>query len=157
MPLRELDWHNEPEPVEESAIDQLETLLGVTFPADYREFTSRYSGGRPKQTDFEIADPRKSTVAIGAFLKPVPDPDADYSVMQVRDWLEDLPREVVPIVEGAGGDYVCLDYRSAGGPEIVYWHHERAGVDEFTRVAATFSEFLNLLHEPDIEAETEAY
>lgn len=154
MAMRELDWRGGNEQVDESVVRELEEHLGVRFPTDYRDFVRRHSGGRPKQTDFRIPDSRKRVVGVGVFLKAKLDPGEDYSIAQARDWLEDLPSEVVPISEGAGGDYVCLDYRSAGAPRIVYWHHERVGdSDEFTPVSSSFTEFLDLLFEPDLERE----
>ncbi len=156
MVTRELKWSNETERAEESVVRDLETHLGVTFPADYREFLKSHAGGRPKETDFRIRDSRRPVVGIGTFLAVVP--DADYSIVQVRDWLEDLPKAILPIAEGPGGDYVCLDYRSGGVPTIVYWHHDRVGdTDEYTPVAATFAEFLELLFEPDIEGESRLF
>ncbi len=57
----------------------------------------------------------------------------------------------MPFTEDGGGNHVCFDYRSdRNNPPIVFWHHERRGLDnEVSFVAKTFSDFVELLHEPD--------
>ena len=148
-----LTWFEPPQPVDEAEVAAVERALGVVFPADYRSFLRRFQGGYPEQTDFPLNDPRKSIAAVGVFLSVRPERDTDY-LLTARDMLQDrLPARVIPIAMGPEGDYVCLDYRAAA-PAVVYWHHERSGSDELTPIANSFGEFISLLYEPDIEAES---
>ncbi len=154
--MAELTWFDELGPVDDAVIHGIERALGVIFPDDYRAFSRRHQGGYPMQTDFRLSDPRKSVVAVGRFLSMVPESGPSFIVEAQRLHSDQLPEGVILVAEGPGGDYVALDYRSTHGAEVVYWHHERAGEpDEFTPVSKTFASFLDLLYEPDVEAESE--
>jgi hypothetical protein len=99
-----------------------------------------------------LVDDRKNAGSIGRFLSLDPnDP------LYVGTWttMLNLGEGIVPLVQAAGGDFVCIDSRG-GSPKVIYWHHERAGLaDEMTELASSFDEFIRLLYEPDISAEEE--
>jgi hypothetical protein len=149
-----LTWLEPLTPVGDEEIATVEMALGVRFPDDYRAFLRNFQGGTPAQTDFALNDPRKSTAAVGVFLSVEPERDYDYILSAARELSDQFPKGIVPIASGPGGDAVVLDFRGAK-PVVLYWHHERTGREEFTFLADTFNEFLELLYEPEVESESQ--
>jgi cell wall assembly regulator SMI1 len=152
--MRALTWLDPRPPTDPRSMRAVESALGVVLPDDYRAFILAHGGGAPSETAFALDDARKGGAGLGEFLR-ADEQGGAASLLEARRLLPRLPGEIVPIAAGAGGDYVCLDYRRGPRPTVVYWHHERAGArDEYTHVANRFSEFLELLHpaDPDDEA-----
>ena len=145
----DLTWFSDPNPAGEEDIRHAEHVLGQHFPSDFREFVKRFGGGFPDQTDFEFEDDEKGTfyAAVGQFLAIGQRDEAHILGWMART--EFLPDGLVPIALGGGGDYVCLDYRNAAIPSVVFWHHGRRGLpDEVSFVSETFSDFISLLRVP---------
>jgi hypothetical protein len=157
--LRQLAWFEPVRGATEEEIRAAESNVGVRFPDDYREFLADADGGMPVESDFALNDPERRDAAVGTFLAvsggDVSGGDDIYRLPDAAKILSGrLPRGVVPIAIGPGGDFVALDYRAGAEPTIVYWHHEREGSsDDITPVAATFSAFLEMLFAPDLENE----
>jgi cell wall assembly regulator SMI1 len=149
--VRELHWFEPVSGAVESDVRALESSLGVGFPDDYREFLLAADGGIPVESDFRLEDMEKHDVAVGTFLG-VSTGEGVYHLAEAAKMLSNrIPRGVVPIAIGPGGDFVALDYRTGGAPGVVYWHHEREGSpNDITPVAATFTAFIDLLFEPDL-------
>jgi hypothetical protein len=147
--LPEIDWIENSTPASEDQLASAERHFRHKFPADYREFVTRFAGGEPLRTDFCFDDGGKPFYAgVGIFLNFTE--DDDYNLISTAAMTEDFPPDLVPIAEGAGGDYVALDYRTGEVPQVVFWNHERRGQpDEISWVSKTFTEFLELLNEPE--------
>lgn len=145
-----LTWFDQPSPASEDEVVAVERDLGYKLPNDYREFAKRFSGGSPNETDFEFSDDEVGTFHASAsefFNLHVND---DRNVVRWMKRTEFFPADLVPIAGDGGGNYVCLDYRSASNPIVVFWHNGRRGMtNETSFVAKTFSEFIELLHLPD--------
>jgi len=155
--MSRFDWFDEPVAVSEEVLDDLEKTLARKFPADYRWFAQRFACGAPENlTDFRFVDGNgvEFTGGVGTFLSP--DPASEEAILRHLEVL--VERGVVgllPVADTGGGDYVCLDWRTESvSPPVVYWHHGRQGLgDEVSAVAGSFSEFIPMLFEPDLEAE----
>ena len=149
--VRELRWFEPVRGATDEEIRAVEMSIGVGFPDDYRQFLSIADGGMPVESDFDLADVGKQVVAVGTFLG-VGTGDGIYHLpAAVRVLSGRMPRGVVPIAMGPGGDFVALDYRVGGATTVVYWHHEREGSpNELSPVAPTFAAFLDLLYEPEL-------
>lgn len=150
--MRELTWFTHEQPPDDSAVKAVEKRLAVQLPPDFRAFAKLHAGSCPNETDFRLDDPRKQISGVGSFLKFTTDMTCGTVLAACAS--EGLSPMVVPIAETGGGDLVCLDYRPGGMAGVVYWHHERQGVDEYTRLADTFTSFLDMLYEPNIEDES---
>jgi len=83
--------------------------------------------------------------SIGVWLSLIPW-DAESLWSTLATWPEHgLPRELIPIGEDGGGNYVCLDYRQSDVPAVVVWYHELEGEEGIFPVVSTFDEFLGIL------------
>lgn len=128
------------------AITGAAALLGVTFPAAYREVLAEFSGA---YGDAEFPMPgSEHPGSIGHWLSIDPwQRNSLWSV--VSSWPEHgLPRTVVPVAATGSGNYLCLDYRVMREPSIAFWWHELPDEQGLDKVASSFSEFLVSLREP---------
>jgi cell wall assembly regulator SMI1 len=148
-----LTWFDVPSPASDDHIAAVESAIGYRLPDDFREFAKSYSGGSPNETDFEFFDSDTGTfyASVGEFLTL--SPEDDRNLVRWMQRTEFFPSGLVPFAGDGGGNYTCFDFRSDGiSPPVVFWHSGRRGLDnEVSFVAKTFSDFVELLHEPDDE------
>ena len=79
------------------------------------------------------------------------EPEGNYSIRAKSSLLGNwLPKKLVPVIEDPAGSFICLNYSKSDIPCVSFWRHDRKGYDnEISFVAASFSEFLAMLHNPD--------
>jgi len=145
-----LTWFDQPLPASEDELVAVEGALGYKLPSDYRDFAKHFSGGSPNETDFEFPDGEIEIfhASVGEFFN-LHDGDERNLVRWLRR-TEFFPEHLIPVAGDGGGNYVCLDYRSAGVPTVVFWHAGRPGMtNNISFVASTFSDFVGLLHLPN--------
>jgi cell wall assembly regulator SMI1 len=151
MALENISWLREPSGATEEDIATVERTIGHRFPDDYRVFARFYSGGIPSSmTDFEFRehDGTPFDAVVGVFLSFKD--GAEYNLLNALSMAEGwLPKNLIPVIEDPGGDYICLDYRQRETPCISYWRHDRkAFPNEVSFVSDTFTNFLAMLHDP---------
>lgn len=149
----ELDWQRfgiDSPPLPEHVLSGAELLLGVHFPADYRDCVRHNHGAQPTLGEFEAGAPGdRWEGSLGELLTL--DPRAPHNVFAVLAGLavdEQLPGFVVPIADDGGGNFLCLDYRADNSrthPTVAFWFHEVGGADGIVYVAAHFAAFLAML------------
>jgi hypothetical protein len=151
-----LTWFDAPSPESDEHVASVENAIGYRLPDDYREFAKSYSGGSPHETDFEFSDSETGTfcASVGEFFTL--SPDDDRNLLRWMERTEFFPTGLVPFAGDGGGNYICFDFRSdTNSPSIVFWHSGRRGLEnEVSCVAKTFSDFVDLLHEPADEEDT---
>lgn len=149
MTWRTLEWLNCRTPIGEDVIGEAERRLGVRFPDSYRECVKNCHGGYPRQSDFTFQDRDIGMVTSGIAQMLTFDVDDEENIVSTRERLaSQLPAGVIPITDDGSGDFVCLDFRGGGEPEVIYWHHERAEGESITRLAGDFESFMTMLREP---------
>lgn len=145
----QIEWENISEPLTERMIHGAELLLGVTFPADYREYLRLYHGASPLQSEYAVQ--RKSDTFGGYFASLLTiDPRKEENLIAFSAC---LPDGVIPFADDGGGDLLCFDYRGdpeRKKPKVVYFSHE-IGADDLFFVADSFSQLINSLRIPEDE------
>lgn len=153
--MGELTWRpylwDTPRPAPPHEIARAEAALGIHFPADYRRIVAVHQGEVPDPNLFDFTeDGRRTTSVMGPLFHFAADeagPARSYHLLASlelrRDW---LPPRVIPFSEDSGGNPIAFDFRhSASAPPIVFVDHESGGSAVWP-IAASFSEFLGLLH-----------
>jgi hypothetical protein len=150
------EWLAKYPPVDEATINRVAEILGVTFPASFVEIAKLYHGGEPLKDSFHVNYPRIgqiegciSTLLSFAADNPYPHSNMLYINQNPPDC---FPEGLVMFGEDAGGNYMCFDFRanrSTPEPPIVYWSHESREGEDIFYLAATFTDFLNMLHESE--------
>ena len=147
---QDLTWYGSHSAIDESRVLEVEEELGVSFPRDFAQYIVLHHGGSPRQSDFSYADPRIGHVnsCLAELLSFDPE-YADNIVLTVNDLADQLPTGVTPFGATGFGDYVCFDFRQDSvSPRVAYWCHEKPTGESVIPLAATFSEFLDLLRPP---------
>ena len=152
MAKTKLEWEAVNPPLPEALLRAAETILGVTFPPDYRSLVRVYHGGSPEPSSFDVSFPTNPyRSCVGILLTPDPRlPESIFSYIANLSEDDQLPEGLVPIADDGGGDLVCLDYRglkrsSGVEPSVVYWAHELTGPEAICPLAKSFGTFLRLL------------
>lgn len=147
-----LGFDPSPESIDAAQIAGAEQLLGVRFPAEYREVAKNF-GGSYGDAEFLVDRPAGGfdRCSVGLVFSLLPQSrNSVYCVM--AGWAEhELSARIIPIAEDGGGNYLCLDYRNGDEPEVVFFFHELLGEEGLMTVCPTFAEFLTRMVEPDYE------
>ena len=131
---------------------RLERDLSVRFPDDYRDFLLTFNGGRPGPSHLRFNYAGETDVFHVHFFFGVADPEVSCDL----NWNAEVTREtrtpsILPI---ARDDYGCLFYLTVSGPrtgEVLFGGLPQDGVVNYSRVADSFSSFLDMLGEYPIE------
>jgi len=130
-------------------IRQVEEVLGVRFPADYRAVLQAHQGQMPEPSDFKVG---RGNDVLSCLLHATPSVrDNQYHLLSGYEIIRDyLPPTVFPIAETPGGNKICLDYRtSSDAPVIIHWNHELDEDQAITLLAPSFTDFLAKLYDLD--------
>jgi cell wall assembly regulator SMI1 len=121
----------------ESELSGVEASMGVSIPAGYRKFLRVTDGGKP--VEYMVIAPR---LGVTKFL-------GAREIAEDRARLRGrLPKTLLPIVDAAGGNRVCISVAHGDQGEIYYWNHqlEHLGAEKATeRIAASFDDFVSQL------------
>ncbi len=142
-------------------ITQLESLVGATLPADYKEFLHNHNGGRPKPDGFlfQNEDDEEEENVVECFF-PVRDVACEEVVVDEIEHLLDWPvlcawadlqedeceleDAILPIGTDGSGNYVAIILNGDQAGAVAFFEHEMGRV---SRLADSFTSFLEDLRE----------
>ena len=104
-------------------INQVESKLAISFPIELKEIVLKYNNGAPEPNTFDTE--KLKGKSFGELLNF--NLDSANNILEHYSWIQDkLPANVIPFAGGAGGDYLCYDFRTEKkNPEIIFWDHEQ--------------------------------
>lgn len=134
-------------------IRQLELVLNMTLPDEYKEFLYKYNGGRPDPAAFNIHGfPNNPKGVIQEFMgvrQPILSSNIAWTF---KAYHGRIPHHLLPIARTGTGDLVCLDV-GATGSRVVFWDSQSEesppSCRNVYRVADSFQEFICGIHEYD--------
>lgn len=162
--MSNVKWRSWDEPVTKKEVEDVEKKLGVKFPLDYIEVAMKYNGAHVSPELFQVG--RKERV-FGTLLT-YDNEDDEYILGVFNDYKDTLPKKIIPFAFDPSGNLICFDYKNhEDDPIVIFWEHENAWdkemlireeglteeqAEERARenifyVAATFTEFLDKLHD----------
>lgn len=118
------------EPVGEAEIAAAEASLGMSFPAEYREFVARYGGGVVGDTDI-----------VGLRAAPFMGEGSPGVVEETLRWRRQMPQlaDWLVIAVDGGGNPIGFSPR---GPAVLVFDHDFGGLIE---LAPSFNVFVREL------------
>ncbi|WP_094229184.1 SMI1/KNR4 family protein [Methanolobus psychrotolerans] len=126
MTNSEIEWLFVSRPAKDKEILEVEHILGIKFPDDYKECLKQNAGGSPEPNVFDFTK-RKEAVFNRLFTC---DPnDAYYYIPDNYKAIKDrLIDDIYPIADDVFGNCICFDYREGKdkAPKVVFWDHEVA-------------------------------
>jgi hypothetical protein len=148
--------HESKQPTNEHEIGELERVLDIRLPSDYRSFLLRHNGGRPEPSSFfaylgPYGDSR-SHECVNRFLALY---DGEYSNLKkyIKSYKDRIPVDFLPIARDPFGNLICLAVAGPDYGKVFFWDHELEADEGETPdyrnisfVANSFDEFLNSLH-----------
>lgn len=162
--MSKIEWQFADEPVSEEYVKKTGNELGFEFPEDYISCVAINNGANVEPDLFNIGNREK---VFGTLLSY--DKSNDEHIVDVYNSYRDtLPIGVVPFAFDPAGNLICFDYKNhKDNPIVVFWEHENAWEKEMLikeeglteeqaeerarenvfYVAATFTEFLDKLHD----------
>ena len=131
--MDEMTWKYVKELKNSAAVDDFEKVHGVVFPADLKAVLIKYNGGRPAKKYFDVgAEKDKEFKTLLSFN------DADIENIYKYYPLDSADKTLIPFASDPAGNYFVLKNNA-----VHLWLHE---ADKTVFVAATFTEFLHMLH-----------
>lgn len=161
--MSNVKWRSWDEPVTKKEVENVGETLGVKFPLDYIEVAMNFNGAHVSPEIFQVEGKEK---VFGTLLTY--DSEDDEHIVEVfNDYKDTLPEKIIPIAFDPAGNLICFDYKNhEDNPIVVFWEHENAAEKEMLMeeglteeqaeerarenefyVAATFTEFLDKLHD----------
>ena len=139
------------DPFEDRYVREVESEVGLRFPADFVHIMKISNGGVPLRQIFDLDGNEK---VVERFLSFVEDYKTHrlgmYDIEVVWSQIEDrLEESVCPFAAVFAGDFLCFDGRREGEPSVVLWTHDVVGdeLPELIPVADTFEQFVEMLRE----------
>lgn len=146
MAWQDLTWEGCGSAVSDAQIAQMERLLGVRFPVDFRACVKECHGGTPFPRSFEFYDEHGRIVSCLGILFSFNEDDEESIANTQRMLAGQLPPGVIPFGEDGGGDCICFRFEQLETPpSVVYWHHERPIDVSITHLASSFGAFIDML------------
>ena len=130
-----------------------EAHLGAVLPADYRQFLLAHNGGDFLPDQIILPGRSEPYAAIGSAFGLYDGPYALETVF--RNVVGEVPADLLPFAEDAGGNLFCVGIRGAHYGRIYYWDHELStpgaeepGWNNLTLLAGSFGTFVAALGGP---------
>lgn len=153
--MKDIEWEDYVGvgPASDSDIDAAEAVLGISFPAEFRDLLKAHQGQVPEPQ--LIDSPALVPVGFGPVLHVQPDPtdeDETYSVLYVHKIWKGIHPNLVPIADNNGsGCCFAYDYSiDKDSPRIVFVNSDAHPQDEPEKavlfVANNLTELLERLH-----------
>jgi len=148
-------------PQVEQAVADLEKLIGVALPADYRQFLLAYGGDDLQDKSYWMPHPNGRWIetvcecyCVDFLLDDIMPPEIELR----RQGISDFAAGLLPIANNGCGDTVLLSYRDGDHGAVYHYFHEEGDADDRSAglylLAPTFTEWLNQIQtfsedEPD--------
>jgi hypothetical protein len=145
------------------AIQNIETMLGLIFPIDYKEHILRFNGGRPSLDVFDFVEGEFENSSDVNWFLAIYDGEHDNFVDYIIDVKlveKRLPHHMIPIAHDSLGNLICLSCGNEDYGKVYFWDHEDevdysisddSDYSNLYFISNSFTEFLNSLYADDDE------
>ncbi len=162
--MSKIVWQFADKAVSEEYVKKIGSELGFKLPEDYIKCVALNNGANVEPDLYHVGNVEK---VFGTLLS-YDQANDEYIVDVFNSYKAALPTGLVPFAFDPAGNLLCFDYKNhESNPVIVYWEHENAWEKEMVMkdeglteeqaeervrenvfyVAATFTEFLDKLHD----------
>ncbi len=150
-----ITFYNMERDVNSIEIEEIEQMLGLKLPNQYREHLLKYNGGQCEPNIFIFNENGKlSDSCIDWFLAIY---EGEYDnlnryIIEYKIENKRLPEMVLPIAHDPGGNLICISCSGEDYGKVYFWDHEREmdasiGFSNLFFVANSFNEFIDNLKE----------
>jgi cell wall assembly regulator SMI1 len=115
-------------PINAKQLDDLESILGLKLPQDYRQHLLQHNGGQCSPNGFTFLEKEKQSESCIDWFLAIYDGKYDnlhkyidiYKIDEKR-----LPTHIVPIAHDPGGNLICISCGSGDYGAVYFWDHEK--------------------------------
>jgi hypothetical protein len=140
-------------------INNIENKLGLKLPVEYKQFLELHNGGHPLKDFYPLIEPiwgdkvRGGNADLAWFLAIY---EGEYENFErtLNTMRNRIPKDLIPIARGSGGDLVCLCTQGDNYGKVYFWDHnweaedgQEPTYDNVYLVANSFTDFINSLYE----------
>ena len=109
-------------------IREVEKIVDLNFPEEYKEHLLRYNGGQCTPNVFRFNENGKLTDSSIDWFLAIYDGEYDNLKMYIQTYKLDekrLPLHILPIAHDPGGNLICISCSGADKGFIYFWNHEK--------------------------------
>lgn len=142
-----------------SQIEEIEKLVGLNFPEEYKEHLLQHNGGQCMPNIFSFTEKGKITNSCVDWFLTIYDGEYDNLKNYIDTYKSDdkrLPSHLLPIAHDPGGNLICISCGNDDSGSIYFWDHENEvdysvmGDKDYTNlylIAKNLHEFIDKLKE----------
>lgn len=115
-------------PVSESLLSEVEKLIGVEFPQDYRSHLLAFNGGQPRPSGFAFTEHGQRTRSRIDWFLAVHDGEYDNLLQYAKRYKLDqkrVPTRMLPIAHDPGGNLLLVSCEGRDRGAVYFWDHEK--------------------------------
>lgn len=128
---------------------EVERLIGLTLPDEYKAHLLKYNGGRCIPNKFSFVEEGKTEESCIDWFLAIYDGEYDNLTKYIMIYKIDemrLPKHILPIAHDPGGNLICISCDQKDNGYIYFWDHEKEGNNtNLYLIEQGFSLFLNSL------------
>ncbi len=150
-------------------IEEIERIIGIKLPYAYIKHLLKYNGGHPVNDCYPLIDHILScnilthvkTVSCDAQISwfyAIYNGEYENFLREYKIFSDRLPKGLIPIGRGAGGDLICLSVDTKTYGKVYFWDRENEAPegeepwwDNVFLIANSFTDFINSLYFGDVE------
>lgn len=118
----------EPEqPITLADIEEIEALVGLFLPTEYKEHLLRFNGGRCEPNIFFFNEGERINASSIHWFYAINPPeyyDLKDSILGYKIEQNRMPKNIVPIACDPGGNAICISCGEKDYGFIYFWDHE---------------------------------
>jgi hypothetical protein len=138
-------------------IKEIENLIKLDFPDDYKKHLLIYNGGKCSPEKFTFKEKEKKTSSSVDWFLAIYQGEYDNLQNYIQIYKKDekrLPTHIVPIAHDAGGNLICISCGKQDYGYVYFWDHENevdyscnddSNYSNLYLIAKSFTEFINVL------------
>lgn len=142
-----------------SQIEEVEKLVGLNFPKEYKEHLLQYNGGQCEPNVFRFNENGNWSDSSVDWFLAICDGEYDNLKTYIQDYKLDekrMPSNILPIAHDPGGNLICISCGTEDIGVVYFWDHESevdysiADDKDYSNlylIGKSFNQFINGLKE----------
>lgn len=132
-----MEWKFVKSQLSEKEILEVEKLLNIKLPIEFKNIVIKYNGGQPIPYCFDLNNEKEKVFSSLINF----DLNAKNNVLVMLKSLENI-NNIIPFGLDPFGNFICFQYQNSENPNIVFYNHEN---NEIKLITESFNNFLKLL------------
>ena len=145
--------------INKAQIQEVEELIGLEFPLEYKEHLLKFNGGQCYPNVFSFYENGETTNSSIDWFLAIYEGRYNNLIKEIRMVkIEEkrMPSQILPIAHDPGGNLICISCKGQDFGKVYFWNHEDEVDYRFSDdndysnlylISNSFNEFINGLKE----------